>query len=124
MSRIRLARLLVMALVLGCAVQLALTSTASTGVRLLANALIMDGTTFPMPSQGYMDSAINDFIAPTAPIDGDTYQPVAVRTPEHIVGIDQSVDDGIADFEDAMAAKPVQRARPVVCGVRLSRRAP
>ena len=104
MSRIRLARSLVMALVLGCAVQLALTSTASTGVRLLANALIMDGTTFPMPSPGYMDSAINDFIAPTAPIDGDTYQPVAVRTPEHIVGIDQSVDDGIADLEDAMAA--------------------
>jgi PE-PPE domain len=95
----RLGRSLGVALALGCTTVLATTPTTSSGVRLLANALIMDGTTFPTPSQGFMESAISDFIAPSTP---GSYIPVAVRTPEQIFGINQSVSDGVADLEAAM----------------------
>jgi hypothetical protein len=67
------------------------------------NALIMDGTTFPVPSQGYIDSALRDFIVPAV---GGTYDDAfAVKTPEKVIGIDQSVADGVADLENALAAQ-------------------
>jgi PE-PPE domain len=96
-----LGRPLGVALALGCSALLATTPTTHTDVALLSNALIMDGTTFPTPSQGFMASAIKDFIAPSIP---GSYTPVAVRTPEQIFGINQSVSDGVADLEAAMAA--------------------
>ncbi|MGE2727421.1 PE-PPE domain-containing protein [Mycolicibacterium pulveris] len=62
----------------------------------------MDATTFPMPSRGYMESAINDFIAPTV-FDPAGYTPVAVRQRSQIIGINQSVEGGIDLLVDAMA---------------------
>ena len=87
----RLARFLTVALVLGGAVVLAFTTTASSAVRLAATAYIMDGTTFPTPSPGFMQSAIDDFIAPTL---GGSYSPAPLTTPEGVIGINQSVRDG------------------------------
>ena len=89
-----------LAAVLCCAAMLALTSTISTAVRLLTNALVMDGTTFATPSPGFVAAAINDFIVPTL---GGSYTGIAVTTPEQIVGINQSVQDGLADLQAAMA---------------------
>ncbi|RWA21272.1 hypothetical protein MELE44368_16245 [Mycolicibacterium elephantis DSM 44368] len=71
-------------------------------MRLLTNALIMDGTTFPVPSQGFMDSAVRDFIAPTVP-DAAGYTPIAVRQRSQIIGINGSVEGGIDLLLDAMA---------------------
>ncbi len=95
-------RVLTVALALACANVLAWTTTLPASVRLLTNALIMDATTFPMPSRGYMESAINDFIAPTVP-DAAGYTPVAVRQRSQIIGINQSVEGGIDYLVDAMA---------------------
>ena len=95
----RLGRMVAVALAVGCTALLVMTPPASTGVQLSATALIMDGTTFPTPSQGYMDSAVNDFIDP---LTGGSYTSVPVRTPENIIGINQSVADGVADLEAAM----------------------
>lgn len=94
-------RALSAALAVGCSALLATTPTTHTGIALMDNALIMDGTTFPNPSKGFVASAIKDFIAPSVP---GSYTPVAVRTPEQIFGINQSVSDGVADLEAAMAA--------------------
>jgi hypothetical protein len=79
---------------------LALTPTAATSVRLLVNALVMDGTTFPTPGPGFIQSAIDDFINPTVP---GRFTGIPVTTPEQAVGINQSVRDGLADLEAAMA---------------------
>ena len=87
------ARSLAAALVLGCTALLALTSTISTTVRLLSNAYVMDGTTFPTPSPGFVQAAINGFIVPTV---GGSYTGIALTTPEQIVGINQSVRTGLA----------------------------
>jgi hypothetical protein len=86
--------------VLACSAMLALTPTAATSVRLLVNALVMDGTTFPTPSPGFIQSAIDDFINPTVP---GRFTGIPVTTPEQAVGINQSVRDGLADLEAAMA---------------------
>lgn len=94
------ARSLAAALVLGCTALLALTSTISTTVRLLSNAYVMDGTTFPTPSPGFVQAAINGFIVPTV---GGSYTGIALTTPEQIVGINQSVRTGLADLQAAMA---------------------
>ena len=102
-TRPALGRALGTALALGCTAVLAVTSTTTTTtctrVRLMTTTLIMDGTTFPTPSHGYMESAITDFIAP--PLPGE-YTPVPVETPEDILGINQSVADGVADLEAKM----------------------
>jgi PE-PPE domain len=89
------------ALALGCSALLATTPTTHIDVTPLTDALIMDGTTFPNPSQGFIESALDDFIAPSVP---GSYTPVAVRTPEQIFGINQSVADGVVDLETAMNA--------------------
>jgi PE-PPE domain len=87
-------------LVVCCTGFLAMTPAATaTGVRLLTNALIMTGTGTPVPSPGYVETVINDFIAPTVP---DSYDPVAVTTPERLLGINSSVD-GVTALETAMA---------------------
>jgi hypothetical protein len=88
------------ALVMSAAATLALTPTMSTAVRLLENALVMDGTTWSTPSPGFVQSAINDFIAPTL---GGSYTGIAVTTPEQALGINQSVQQGLADLQAAMA---------------------
>lgn len=80
-----------------------LSPTAAVAVRPAATALIMDGTTFPTPSPGFLASAVDDFIVPTV---GGSFTPIAVTTPEGIIGIDQSVADGVVALEQAMAAQP------------------
>jgi PE-PPE domain len=87
-------------LVVACTSLLAATPTVSMAVRLSTNALIMNGTGTPVPTQQFMETVINDFIAPTVP---DSYDPVAVTTPEHVVGINQSVAGGVTALETAMA---------------------
>jgi PE-PPE domain len=119
-------------------------STVSPAVKLTADstALIMGGTTVPTPDEFWIESVMNQFIAPTHP--GQTIEPVAVTTPEEtwpITGIarllelafgdpsiagpggpawpdepwwklsglfdltlDQSIQAGVADLEQAMAA--------------------
>lgn len=95
------------AVALSCAAMLAPTPTTSTGVRLLANAYVMDGTTFPTPSPGFVAAAINDFIVPTV---GGSYTGIAVTTPEQVVGINQSVRDGLTDLQKVIADQ--QQADP------------
>jgi hypothetical protein len=95
-----LARPLGAVLALGFTTILTVTSTTSPAVRLLSNALVMDGTTFPTPSPGFVQSAVNDFIVPTV---GGSYTGIAVTTPEQAVGINQSVQDGLANLQAAMA---------------------
>lgn len=95
---------LAVAMSLGGAALLGSTPSIYAGVQLTANALIMDGTTFPNPSQGFQDSAINDFISPSAP-NPDGYTPVAVWTPEQVIGINNSVDGGVDSLLDAMAGQ-------------------
>ena len=63
----RLASCLGAAAVLGCTVALSATSTVSTPVQLLTNAIVMDGTTLPTPSPGFIESVIKEFIVPTVP---------------------------------------------------------
>ncbi len=92
---------LAVALSLGATVLLGSTPSICAGVQLTANALIMDGTTFPVPSQGFQDSAVDDFIAPPVP-NPDGYSPVAVWTPEQVIGINNSVDGGVDSLLDAM----------------------
>jgi hypothetical protein len=119
-------------------------STVSPAVKLSADstALIMGGTTVPTPDEFWIESVMNQFIAPTHP--GQTIEPVAVTTPEEtwpITGIarllelafgdpsiagpggpawpdepwwklsglfdltlDQSIQAGVTDLEQAMAA--------------------
>lgn len=98
----RVNRLLLPLLALSCTAALAWTTTLPTSVRLLTSALIMDGTTFPVPSPGFMDSAVKDFIAPTVP-DAAGYTPIAVRQRSQIIGINGSVEGGIDLLLDAMA---------------------
>ena len=92
---------------LSCAAMVAATPTMSTAVHLLANAYVMDGTTFPTPSPGFIAAAINDFIVPTV---GGSYTGIAVTTPEQAVGINQSVRDGLADLQKVIADQ--QQADP------------
>ena len=96
----RLASCLGAAVVLGCTVTLSATSTVSTPVRLLTNAIVMDGTTLPTPSPGFIESVIKEFIVPTVP---GSYTAIPLTTPEHVVGIHQSIEDGAANLEAAMA---------------------
>ena len=96
----RLASCLGAAVVLGCTVALSATSTVSTPVRLLTNAIVMDGTTLPTPSPGFIESVIKEFIVPTVP---GSYTGIPLTTPEHVVGIHQSIEDGAANLEAAMA---------------------
>jgi|GEM_PF-3030893 len=87
-------------LALGAAMVLTVASPAT--VRLLATAIVMDGTTLPSPAPGFVASAIDDFIVPTVP---GTYTGVPLTTPEHVVGIHQSIEDGAAALEAAIAAR-------------------
>jgi hypothetical protein len=96
----RLASCLGAAVVLGCTVALSATSTVSTPVRLLTNAIVMDGTTLPTPSPGFIESVIKEFIVPTVP---GSYTAIPLTTPEHVVGIHHSIEDGAASLEAAMA---------------------
>ncbi|HEY7053175.1 MAG TPA: PE-PPE domain-containing protein, partial [Mycobacterium sp.] len=104
-------RCLSAALVLVFTVVLALPSTISAAVRLINNAYVMDGTAFPTPSPGFVGSAIKDFIAPTL---GASYVGIPVTTPEHLVGIDQSVQDGLTALKSAIARKQTDPRKPFV----------
>jgi PE-PPE domain-containing protein len=96
-----------MAVALSCTALLAATPTMSTAVRLLTNAYVMDGTTFPTPSPGFITAALNDFIVPTL---GGSYTGIALTTPEQAVGINQSVQDGLTDLQKVIADQ--QQADP------------
>jgi hypothetical protein len=98
MLHARIAGLLAMLVVVVGAIA-APTSPVSDQVRLLTNALVMDGTTMPNPAPGFVESAINDFIVPTLP---GSYTGVPVRTPEQIVGINRSISDGADGLEAAI----------------------
>ena len=91
---------------MGCVTTLTVTSTMSAAPRLLADVLVMDGTTFSTPAPGFVDSAIKDFVAP---ILGGSYTGVPVTTPEQIVGINQSAYTGLSALQQAMAQQE-QRA--------------
>jgi hypothetical protein len=110
---VRIARSIVIAfLALLTAVVLALASTVSSAVQLLATtALIMSGTFTPTPPPAFVDMAKNQFILPTHP--GQVINPfVAVTTPEEawpVTGLfdlpfGTSVQLGLGDLEAAMAA--------------------
>ena len=93
------------------AVALALASTITSAVQLLAStALIMSGTFTPTPPPAFVDMAKNHFILPTHP--GEDIGPyVAVTTPEEawpVTGLfdlpfGRSVAIGLGDLQQAMA---------------------
>jgi len=93
------------------AVALALASTITSAVQLLAStALIMSGTFTPTPPPAFIDMAKNHFILPTHP--GEDIDPfLAVTTPEEawpVTGLfdlpfGRSVAIGLGDLEHAMA---------------------
>ena len=51
-------------------------------------------------SPGFIESVIKEFIVPTVP---GSYTGIPLTTPEHVVGIHQSIEDGAANLEAAMA---------------------
>ncbi len=95
------------------AVALAVSSTMTTVVQLLATtALIMSGTFVPDPPPDYVDGAVNKYITPAL---GAPDHVVAVRTPEEFWPIfgtltfDQSVADGVADLHPHVVASGTGR---------------
>ena len=95
------------------AVALALSSTMTTVVQLLATtALIMGGTFVPDPPPAYVTSMTDNYITPFFAFVAPENR-VPVHTPEEFFPVfgtrtfDQSVADGVVDLEEAIAAQPV-----------------
>jgi hypothetical protein len=62
-------------------------------VNLMTKVFVADGTTFPMPSDGFIASAVADFIAPTVS-SSDGFDAVGLRTPEEIFDITGAAERG------------------------------